>query len=289
MTEDLAFIQRYTDALQHFDRLGGHDFKPRAATMASELGFSGLDAPVPIACQVDNEPEPRSPYRPCAVRRAPARRARRTTSTPTNSDRLEAFVAGFSAGSGRLPRPGVPGQHREPVRRTGPVHPSGVRVRRQLERVCRRSRAPRNQAGKPTMLRWPSARGCNARAEMRGEASAGAGNRPNGRTSPTSTSGPPRRRERRSMPPAPPVSSASWRRSTCPTRLGSGGNSGWTWRRPRAAATWWLGSPPRWSGEGPSSWDRSTSRSPGASGSRSWDPTVRGSRRCCTRSPVTSR
>jgi ATPase subunit of ABC transporter with duplicated ATPase domains len=46
MTEDLASIQRYTDALDRFDRLGGHDFEPRAATVANELGFAGLDAPM---------------------------------------------------------------------------------------------------------------------------------------------------------------------------------------------------------------------------------------------------
>ncbi len=44
MAEDLDSIQRYTDALDRFDRLGGHDFGPRAAATAAELGFESLDA-----------------------------------------------------------------------------------------------------------------------------------------------------------------------------------------------------------------------------------------------------
>ena len=43
MTDDLGSIQRYTDALDLFDQLGGHDFMPRAATGAAELGFRDLD------------------------------------------------------------------------------------------------------------------------------------------------------------------------------------------------------------------------------------------------------
>jgi ATPase subunit of ABC transporter with duplicated ATPase domains len=44
MAEDLDSIQRYTDALDRFDRLGGHDFEARAAATAAGLGFVSLDA-----------------------------------------------------------------------------------------------------------------------------------------------------------------------------------------------------------------------------------------------------
>ena len=43
MTDDLATIQAYADALDRFDRLGGHDFDVRAATVAADLGFDRLD------------------------------------------------------------------------------------------------------------------------------------------------------------------------------------------------------------------------------------------------------
>jgi len=45
MTDDLRTIQAYADALDRLDRLGGHDFEARAASVAAELGFGGeLDA-----------------------------------------------------------------------------------------------------------------------------------------------------------------------------------------------------------------------------------------------------
>ncbi len=46
MTEDLGSIQRFTETLELFDRLGGHDFGVRAATVAAGLGFRSLDVRV---------------------------------------------------------------------------------------------------------------------------------------------------------------------------------------------------------------------------------------------------
>ena len=46
MTEDLGTIQRYTDAHDRLERLGAHDFEPRAATVAAELGLHDLDVMV---------------------------------------------------------------------------------------------------------------------------------------------------------------------------------------------------------------------------------------------------
>jgi len=43
MTNNLRTIEAYTDALDLFDRLGGHDFEHRAASVAAELGFRRLD------------------------------------------------------------------------------------------------------------------------------------------------------------------------------------------------------------------------------------------------------
>jgi ATPase subunit of ABC transporter with duplicated ATPase domains len=43
MTDDLASIQAYTDALDHLERLGGHDLDVRAAAVVRELGFAGVD------------------------------------------------------------------------------------------------------------------------------------------------------------------------------------------------------------------------------------------------------
>jgi ATPase subunit of ABC transporter with duplicated ATPase domains len=46
MTSDLATIQAHAAALERFDRLGGHDFEVRAASVATELGSAGLDGAV---------------------------------------------------------------------------------------------------------------------------------------------------------------------------------------------------------------------------------------------------
>ncbi|HEY6567233.1 MAG TPA: ABC-F family ATP-binding cassette domain-containing protein [Actinomycetota bacterium] len=43
IADDLDSIQRYTDALDRFDRLGGHDFEAHAKATAAELGFTSLD------------------------------------------------------------------------------------------------------------------------------------------------------------------------------------------------------------------------------------------------------
>ncbi len=43
MTDDLVTIQRYSDALDRLDRLGGYDFESRAAAVATELGFRTLE------------------------------------------------------------------------------------------------------------------------------------------------------------------------------------------------------------------------------------------------------
>ena len=43
MSDDVESIQSYTDALDRFDRLGGHDFEARAASIAAELDLDDLD------------------------------------------------------------------------------------------------------------------------------------------------------------------------------------------------------------------------------------------------------
>ncbi len=97
MTEDLASIQRYTDALEHFDRLGGHDFEPRAATGASELGFSGLDAPMD---RLSGGQRTRAALAAIVLARFDVL----LLDEPTNNldadalEQLEAFIAGFSGG-----------------------------------------------------------------------------------------------------------------------------------------------------------------------------------------------
>ncbi|MDH5313056.1 MAG: ATP-binding cassette domain-containing protein [Actinomycetota bacterium] len=42
MSEDIGTIAAYTDVLDRYDRLGGHDFEARASRIAAELGFDGL-------------------------------------------------------------------------------------------------------------------------------------------------------------------------------------------------------------------------------------------------------
>ena len=97
MTEDLASIQRYTDALEHLDRLGGHDFEPRAATVASELGFPGLGAPMD---RLSGGQRTRAALAAIVLARFDVL----LLDEPTNNldadalERLEAFVAGFSGG-----------------------------------------------------------------------------------------------------------------------------------------------------------------------------------------------
>ncbi len=97
MTEDLASIQRYTDALEHLDRLGGHDFEPRAATVASELGFPGLDAPMD---RLSGGQRTRAALAAIVLARFDVL----LLDEPTNNldadalERLEGFVAGFSGG-----------------------------------------------------------------------------------------------------------------------------------------------------------------------------------------------
>ena len=46
MTDDLASIQAYTDALDRFERLGGHDLDARATAVIRELGFRDLDVAI---------------------------------------------------------------------------------------------------------------------------------------------------------------------------------------------------------------------------------------------------
>jgi ATPase subunit of ABC transporter with duplicated ATPase domains len=97
MTEDLASIQAYTDALEHLDRLGGHDFEPRAATVASELSFLGLDAPMD---RLSGGQRTRAALAAIVLARFDVL----LLDEPTNNldadalERLEGFVAGFSGG-----------------------------------------------------------------------------------------------------------------------------------------------------------------------------------------------
>jgi ATPase subunit of ABC transporter with duplicated ATPase domains len=97
MTEDLASIQHYTDALEHLDRLGGHDFEPRAATVGSELGFPGLDAPMD---RLSGGQRTRAALAAIVLARFDVL----LLDEPTNNldadalERLEGFVAGFGGG-----------------------------------------------------------------------------------------------------------------------------------------------------------------------------------------------
>ena len=97
MTEDIASIQRYTDALEHLDRLGGHDFEARAATVASELGFPGLDASMD---RLSGGQRTRAALAAIVLARFDVL----LLDEPTNNldanalERLERFVTGFSGG-----------------------------------------------------------------------------------------------------------------------------------------------------------------------------------------------
>ena len=46
MSDDLASIEAYTEALERFDQLGGHDFESRASATAAELGLPDLQTPM---------------------------------------------------------------------------------------------------------------------------------------------------------------------------------------------------------------------------------------------------
>jgi ATPase subunit of ABC transporter with duplicated ATPase domains len=97
MTEDLASIQAYTDALEHLDRLGGHTLGPRASAVAHELGFGGLDAPME---RLSGGQRTRAALAAIVLSRFDVL----LLDEPTNNldaealDRLETFVGGFEGG-----------------------------------------------------------------------------------------------------------------------------------------------------------------------------------------------
>jgi ATPase subunit of ABC transporter with duplicated ATPase domains len=97
MTADMATIQRYADALDGFDRLGGHDFDVRAATATDELQLPPLDAPMD---RLSGGQRTRAALAAIGL----ARFDTLLLDEPTNNldadglERLEALVRGFAGG-----------------------------------------------------------------------------------------------------------------------------------------------------------------------------------------------
>jgi ATPase subunit of ABC transporter with duplicated ATPase domains len=97
MTADLATIQRYADALDGFDRLGGHDFDVRAATVAGELELPSLEVPME---RLSGGQRTRAALAAIGL----AHFDTLLLDEPTNNldadglDRLEALVQGFAGG-----------------------------------------------------------------------------------------------------------------------------------------------------------------------------------------------
>ena len=97
MTHAIGTIEAYTDALDGFDRLGGHDFEIRASTVAAELGFERLD---PAVGRLSGGQRTRAALAAIMLARFDVL----LLDEPTNNldadglERLEAFVQGFRGG-----------------------------------------------------------------------------------------------------------------------------------------------------------------------------------------------
>ena len=97
MTEALRTIEAYTEALERFERLGGHDFEARASTVAAELGFERVDAAMD---RLSGGQRTRAALAAIVL----ARFDMLLLDEPTNNldaeglSRLEAFVHAFSGG-----------------------------------------------------------------------------------------------------------------------------------------------------------------------------------------------
>ena len=288
MTEDLGSIQRYTDALERFERLGGHDFMPRAATVAAELGFHDLDV---MMAELSGGQRTRAALAAIELARFDVL----LLDEPTNDldaealERLESFVRGFAGGI-------VVVSHDRAfldacVRRFVELDPftrrasefAGTWSEYIAERERRRQQQQREHddaAAERARLQRRATRSGRKPARARGGRGAA--------TSPTGSCGSARSRAHRATAPAPRSSSGGSSASRCPTRRAPGGSCAWTSHRPSAAARWSPASRAPWCGGATSDSGHSTSRSRAVTASRWWVRTARGSRPCCWRSRVTS-
>ena len=293
MAEDLDSIQRYTDALDRFDRLGGHDFEARAATVAAELGFASSSTPASTSCRADSEPGSRSPRSNSPGSTRSCSTNPRTTSTPKPSNGSRRFVRGFAGGVVVVSHDrAFLDSMREPVRRTRPVHAASVGVR--WGRGASTSSSANggvSRRGKRTMQRSPNAPGSNA-ARRR---SVRTRRPPPGRTCKRSDEPDKYVRFAKASGAQDHAAGAAKLERKLETHRGArrparsvdtedGSGTGIA-RQRRGGSPLASGGPAR----DRSSWDRSTWRSLEVNGSRSSVPTARGSRPCCTRSRAISR